>query len=204
MELGNQGAFARLASVPDGGQPCHLRRQQYSIRKAKGQDSPGILACLREAFEEFRERYTPGGVLETVLTPNTLRERLEAISVVVRSIPGSKLSARSPRAWSVWRKGIFGGMAVLPSMRGTGIAAGTTQAGGSRAGAVQVRARYAGYYRAAPAGGALLRKTRLPAFRKNQGLLRDALDRLAKNFAVKRRRSSSGIGSKEFLLLGGF
>lgn len=114
MELGNQGALARLASVPDGGQPCHLRRQQYSIRKAKGQDSPGILACLREAFEEFRERYTPGGFLETVLRPNTLRERLEAMSVVVRSIPGSKLSARSPRAWSVSRKGIFGGWRCCP------------------------------------------------------------------------------------------
>lgn len=58
---------------------------RVSTRDAKGEDSPGILACLREAFEEFRERYTPEAFLETVLTPSTLRERVEAMSVSSRS-----------------------------------------------------------------------------------------------------------------------
>ena len=54
-----------------------------AIRKAKSEDSPGILACLREAFEEFRERYSPESFLDTVLTPKMLEERLETMSVFV-------------------------------------------------------------------------------------------------------------------------
>jgi len=86
------------------------------------EDGAGILACLREAFEEFREQYTPEAFLDTVLTAETLQERLEKMSVFVAvnslgQIVGT--IACNVRA----REGHLRGMAVLPSLRGSGIAA---------------------------------------------------------------------------------
>jgi N-acetylglutamate synthase-like GNAT family acetyltransferase len=96
---------------------------RISIRNAKGEDFPGILTCLREAFEEFRELYTPEAFLETVLTPSTLRERREAMSVFVAV--NSRVQVVGTIAASVvsLEEGHLRGMAVLPSMRGSGLAA---------------------------------------------------------------------------------
>ena len=96
---------------------------RVSIRKAKGEDSPGILACLREAFEEVRERYTREGFLETVLTPTTLGERLEAMSVFVAVNSQEQVVGTIASSVVSLEEGHLRGMAVLPSMRGTGIAA---------------------------------------------------------------------------------
>jgi GNAT superfamily N-acetyltransferase len=96
---------------------------RVSIRKAKGEDSPGILACLREAFEEFRERYTREGFLETVLTPTRLGERLEAMSVFVAVNSREQVVGTIASSVVSLEEGHLRGMAVLPSMRGTGIAA---------------------------------------------------------------------------------
>ena len=96
---------------------------RVSIRKAKGEDSPGILACLREAFQEFRERYTREGFLETVLTPMTLGERLEAMSVFVAVNSREQVVGTIASSVVSLAEGHLRGMAVLPSMRGTGIAA---------------------------------------------------------------------------------
>src|SRR5215472_1911490 len=62
----------------------------------------------------------------------------------------------------------------------------------------------AAYHPVVTAGDALLRKTRLPALRKNQGLLREAADRISKSLALESLRPSSKGGRKQFLLLGGF
>ena len=96
---------------------------RVSIRNAKGEDSPGILACLREAFEEFRECYTPEAFLETVLTPSTLRERLEAMSVFVAVNSREQVVGTIASSMVSLEEGHLRGMAVLPSMRGSGIAA---------------------------------------------------------------------------------
>jgi len=93
-----------------------------SIRRAKREDSPGILACLREAFEEFREGYTPEGFLDTVLTPKTLERRLATMSVFVAvHSRGQVVGTIAARVVSL-AEGHLRGMAVLPSMRGSGIA----------------------------------------------------------------------------------
>jgi GNAT superfamily N-acetyltransferase len=94
-----------------------------SIRKAKGEDSPGILACLRQAFEEFREGYTPEAFLDTVLTPMTLRERLETMSVFVAVNSEEQVVGTIATSVVGLEEGHLRGMAVLPSLRGTGIAA---------------------------------------------------------------------------------
>lgn len=93
------------------------------IRRAKDDDASGILACLCEAFEEFRSRYTLEGFLDTVLTMETLRERLEKMSVFV-AVDSSK-QVVGTIACNVLNagEGHLRGMAVLPSMRGNGVAA---------------------------------------------------------------------------------
>src|SRR5437867_12661848 len=54
-----------------------------SIRRATAADSEAILACLRAAFAPYEGRYTPGGYEDTVLTPQSLRERLKTMSFFV-------------------------------------------------------------------------------------------------------------------------
>ena len=56
---------------------------EFSIRRAKLEDAAGILDCLRLAFEPYRQMYSPQGFRDTVLTPETLPARLEAMSVFV-------------------------------------------------------------------------------------------------------------------------
>ena len=93
-----------------------------SFRKATSEDSPGILACLREAFEEFRERYTPAGFLDTVLTPKTLAKRLETMNVFVAVNSREQVVGTITSSVVSLEQGHLRGMAVLPSLRGSGIA----------------------------------------------------------------------------------
>jgi putative methionine-R-sulfoxide reductase with GAF domain len=55
----------------------------FAIRKATTDDSAGILECLASAFAPFRESYTPEGFLDTVLSPDTLAQRLKDMDVFV-------------------------------------------------------------------------------------------------------------------------
>ena len=56
---------------------------EFSFRRAKLEDAAGILDCLQLAFEPYRQMYSPQGFRDTVLTPETLPARLEAMSVFV-------------------------------------------------------------------------------------------------------------------------
>jgi N-acetylglutamate synthase-like GNAT family acetyltransferase len=94
-----------------------------SIRQASPEDAPGILACLREAFGEFQNRYTPAGFLDTLLTAETLRECLETMSVFVAVDAASRVVGTIACGVMGSEEGHLRGMAVLPSMRGNGIAA---------------------------------------------------------------------------------
>jgi hypothetical protein len=44
---------------------------------------PRILDCLHLAFKAYREAYTPAAFLDTVLTPQTTRQRLAEMFVFV-------------------------------------------------------------------------------------------------------------------------
>src|SRR5260370_9054629 len=63
-----------------------------SIRRATSDDAPGILACLREAFADYRQFYTPGAFLDTVLTPETIHERLAKMIVFVAVSPSRQIA----------------------------------------------------------------------------------------------------------------
>ena len=54
-----------------------------TIRKALETDASGILACLRIAFEPYRDKYTSEAFADTVLTPETIQDRLGQMSIFV-------------------------------------------------------------------------------------------------------------------------
>jgi GNAT superfamily N-acetyltransferase len=104
-----------------GGWPAQAYCTVFFLHRARRrtalQTSPG------EAFEEFRERYTPEGFLDTLLTSKTLeKRRLETMSVFMAV--HSREQVAGTIAWNVvgLEEGHLRGMAVLPLMRGSGIA----------------------------------------------------------------------------------
>ena len=112
------GSVMQRNVMPMAPQPS----QMTSIRRATSEDAAQILACLRTAFEDYRQQYTTDAFVDTVLTPETLQERLVAMIVfvaindlgeVVGTIACNLVSAE---------EGHLRGMAVLPSLRGSGIA----------------------------------------------------------------------------------
>jgi GNAT superfamily N-acetyltransferase len=91
-----------------------------SIRQATARDAPGILACLSAAFEPYRAQYTPEGFRDTTLEPETLRLRLEAMTVLVAAEHDRIVGTI---AWSLeGTEGHLRGMAVLPESQGSDIA----------------------------------------------------------------------------------
>jgi L-methionine (R)-S-oxide reductase len=95
----------------------------FAIRRATIDDSAGILECLASAFAPFREGYTPGGFLDTVLSPETVQQRLQDMNifVAVRSdgcVIGTIGCKVEPAG-----EGHLRGMAVSPEWHGSRVAA---------------------------------------------------------------------------------
>jgi putative acetyltransferase len=93
-----------------------------SIRRAAPADADAILDCLRSAFEPYRASYTPDAYRDTVLTAETIHERLMSMSVLVAvtsddSVVGTIGSQVTERG-----EGHLRGMAVLPAYTGVGVA----------------------------------------------------------------------------------
>lgn len=94
-----------------------------SIRSATNNDAPEILACLQAAFAPYRDSYSVGAYLDTVLTPESLSDRLIHMQVfVAENSSGQIVGTISCQAISQ-DEGHLRGMAVLPTCQGTGIAA---------------------------------------------------------------------------------
>jgi ribosomal protein S18 acetylase RimI-like enzyme len=99
-----------------------------SIRRATLDDAPGILECLRAAFEPYRDSYTPAAFEDTVLSAGTIQSRLTGMSVFVAvsgtgAIVGTIGGNRVGHA-----EGHIRGMAVHPDVAGTGVAQALLQA----------------------------------------------------------------------------
>jgi GNAT superfamily N-acetyltransferase len=88
-----------------------------------GSDVPGILDCLGEAFEDYRMLYTQGAYLDTVLTEETLQQRLTKMLVYVAAGPSKEIAGTIACNVVNSEEGHIRGMAVLPKWRGTGLAA---------------------------------------------------------------------------------
>ena len=92
------------------------------IRKAAEADAPGILRCLSCAFASYRQQYTPAGFLDTVLDAGRLRARMQHMHVLVAVSDGKVIGTVSGTAEGNG-EGHLRGMAVLPEVAGTGLAA---------------------------------------------------------------------------------
>jgi N-acetylglutamate synthase-like GNAT family acetyltransferase len=95
---------------------------QFSIRTATLIDADGILNCLHSAFQEFRGSYTTAAFLDTVLTPETARERLEAMHVFIAVDEADQVIGTIACEAVGQDAGHIRGMAVLPRWQGTGAA----------------------------------------------------------------------------------
>jgi N-acetylglutamate synthase-like GNAT family acetyltransferase len=93
----------------------------FEIRKASNADAAGILQCLAEAFEPYRESYTVAGFLDTVLTPETLAQRLKSTVFVAVTQPGTVVGTVACGVIDQ-EEGHLRGMAVRSSWHGTGLA----------------------------------------------------------------------------------
>jgi ribosomal protein S18 acetylase RimI-like enzyme len=90
-----------------------------SIRKAASQDAEDILQCLSRAFAPYRNSYTPGAFMDTVLTPETLRKRFTEMTILVAvDFSGRVIGTIAYRAEQNG-EGHLRGMAVLPEWHGS-------------------------------------------------------------------------------------
>ena len=93
------------------------------IRRAREVDADGILRCLAEAFEPYRSQYTPDAYTDTILTPETIRTRLETTLVFVAIADGGEVVGTIGGSDLGGGEGHIRGMAVLPALHGQGVAA---------------------------------------------------------------------------------
>jgi GNAT superfamily N-acetyltransferase len=93
-----------------------------TIRRAFVTDASGILACLRIAFEPYRDEYTTGAFADTVLTPETMQDRLARMSVFVAVTADGQIVGTIACSVIDASEGHLRGMAVLPEWQGRGIA----------------------------------------------------------------------------------
>jgi predicted N-acetyltransferase YhbS len=91
------------------------------IRNATEADLAGVSACLAEAFEPYRDRYTPAGFTDTVLTVETARRRLEHMTILVAVAEGAIAGTIGYHAGTDG-EGHVRGMAVRAPAQGSGIA----------------------------------------------------------------------------------
>jgi GNAT superfamily N-acetyltransferase len=92
------------------------------IRKATEDDIPRLLDCLQVVFAPYRDSYTPGAFLDTVLTETTARERLRAMAVFVAVDPSDTVVGTVAAARVSASEGHLRGMAVRPEAQGSGVA----------------------------------------------------------------------------------
>lgn len=61
--------------------PMAKKASQLEIRLAEPGDESTVARLLLEAFEPYREQYTPGGFADTTAAPAVIRERFETARV---------------------------------------------------------------------------------------------------------------------------
>jgi ribosomal protein S18 acetylase RimI-like enzyme len=91
------------------------------IMRATLGDAEGILRCLRAAFEPYRTQYTTAAYEDTVMTADTVRQRIETMTVLIAR-NGGGLIIGTVGAAVRGAEGHIQGMAVAPSSQGGGVA----------------------------------------------------------------------------------
>ena len=98
-------------------------KNSITIRGATTADCGGILECLALAFAPYRDAYTPEAFLDTVLTAETILERMAQMSIYVAMAgSGAVLGTIACKVMDGGR-GHLRGMAVRPQWHGSGLSA---------------------------------------------------------------------------------
>jgi ribosomal protein S18 acetylase RimI-like enzyme len=97
-------------------------RPLLSVRRAEPADVAGILDCLSSAFAAYRDRYTPAAYSDTVLSPETIRDRMNSMSLYVAVSPAGEIVGTIGCQVSSPGEGHLRGTAVLPDWQGHDIA----------------------------------------------------------------------------------
>src|SRR5262249_51993295 len=97
-------------------------QQQCTVRRARPEDATAVLDCLRAAFEPYRALYTPAAFADTMLSPDTVGQRLAAMVVFVVATPGGEVVGTVACQVVGEGEGHLRGMAVRPSWQGRGAA----------------------------------------------------------------------------------
>jgi putative acetyltransferase len=98
--------------------------KDFTVRMAEQADAGGVLACLRAAFDEYRDQYTPDAFADTVPDLESLNNRLRTMSVYVAASADGKLIGTLSAAINENAEGHLRGMAVDPSFQHRGVAKG--------------------------------------------------------------------------------
>jgi len=93
-----------------------------AIRRARDGDEDAILRCLSEAFEPYRSQYTPDAWVDTVLTAETVRARLETTAVFVALDERAEVVGTIGGSVAGGEEGHIRGMGVVPACQGRGVA----------------------------------------------------------------------------------
>jgi ribosomal protein S18 acetylase RimI-like enzyme len=93
-----------------------------NIRRATLADADGILNCLQVAFAPYRTDYTAEAFSDTVLTPKTLAERLDKMSVLAALDESRQVVGTVAYSLMDSTEGHIRGMAVRPEWHGCGVA----------------------------------------------------------------------------------
>jgi ribosomal protein S18 acetylase RimI-like enzyme len=93
-----------------------------TIRKATQADAQAILACLGAAFEPYRNGYAPAAFTDTVLTPETIQQRLDSMCIFVAVNEAGDIVGTIASSVIGEGEGHLRGMAVLPAWQGRGAA----------------------------------------------------------------------------------
>lgn len=96
-------------------------RSMIAVRRAREEDSAAILGTLRAAFEPYRSQYTAAGFADTVLTADSLRERVATMSVFVAAAEDGAVTG-TIAIGAHGDEAHVRGMAVLPEWQGRGVA----------------------------------------------------------------------------------
>ena len=99
-------------------------RPQFSVRRATSADAAAILQCLSVAFAPYRDRYTAAAYADTVLSSETIRERMASMALFVAVTDNGEIVGTIGCQVISPVEGHLRGMAVLPAWQGCGIAAG--------------------------------------------------------------------------------
>jgi GNAT superfamily N-acetyltransferase len=94
----------------------------FSVREATLSDAVGILDCLQTAFEPYRPSYTPEAFGDTALTPETVNDRLAAMTVFVATDDAGTVIGTVGGKIVAPTEGHLRGMAVRPEWQGCGVA----------------------------------------------------------------------------------